>query len=88
MAGWGGWEEAISLIQSRMSEKRNVRYGLLASQGGRLVTLPTGSAEQDLQTTLRQLNCQSSTGSLQPILDQAPLLFSPKNTSRKDCPSE
>ena len=83
MAGWGAWEEAISLIQSRMSEERNVRYGLLASQGGRLVTLPTGSAEQDLQATLRQLSCQPSAGSLQPILDQAPLLFSPKNTSKK-----
>ena len=83
MAGWGGWEEAISSIQSRMSEGKNIRYGLLASQGGSLVTLPTGSAKQDLQSTLSELSCQSSAGSLQPILDQAPLLFSENNTVKK-----
>ena len=83
MTGWGGWEEAISSIQSKITEEKNVRYGLLASQGGSLVALPTGSAKEDLESALKQLSSQSSAGSLQSILDQVPPLFSPKNTAKK-----
>ena len=63
MTGWGGWEEAISSIQSKITEEKNVRYGLLASQGGSLVALPTGSAKEDLESALNRLSSQSSVGS-------------------------
>jgi len=83
MAGWGAWEEAVSLVRARILDGENEKYGLLASQGGALIELPTGSSVADLESTLTQISHQPTVGGLQAVLDHAPSLFSQDNTSKK-----
>ena len=52
MSGWGGWDNALAEIRSRLKEQTGDRFGLITHQDGLLLEHPIGTSSSDLENHL------------------------------------
>ena len=81
MSGWGGWNDALAEIRSRLKEQTSDRFGLITHQEGSILEYPIGTPSSDLLAVLEELKPQYTQVNLQGLVSRIPELFS----SNGDC---
>ena len=76
MSGWGGWNDALAEIRSRLKEQTGDRFGLITHQEGLLLEYPIGTTSSELLAVLEELKPQYSQVDLQGLVARTSELFS------------
>ncbi len=76
MSGWGGWDNALAEIRSRLKEKAGDRFGLITHQDGLLLEHPIGTPSSELLAVLEELKPQYAQFDLQGLVARTSELFS------------